>query len=393
MFSALVRNLVLAVKQFAARQLIIESESRARPAEKENMRRPELTEEMRRLLRKLEQEQDGDTSPTIGEVHDLWWKLDGQHLTSGSRYEYSWRDIEHVVGSDGVEFRNRRVMSITGSVVEELRDHVRHMVTKFGGPPAPATRNQYMAIVRRLVNFAVEQRMIEYSPLRVKLEPVDNVRQTAIRNEADFQRLCGASDMHSKALALLMYDSGMRRGESVSLARGQIERDSEGNCVATLYKTKRRKARTVPITQRTMAALEALPKRGDFFFSRPDGKAPYTTSHLYRKFKLSIARSGIKPPAGQDSIWCHDLRHSCALIRTVVDKWPGKMVMSLLGHSSETMLRRYGVLNALDVCEAMKMVERRIEKEGAHRAGPKRADGSAEGAPSGVQLTQTTKSS
>lgn len=333
------------------------------------MSRPELTEAARRLLQALQEEQVHDTSPPMDEIYDLWFGTQGQHLQCSYRYNTAWGVVKNVVGKDGVRFGDRRLMTLTSKIVEEVRDKLKATPTRYRRPSAPATRNQSIGLISRLCNFAVDQEIVTRSPIRIKLESADNIRQTPIRGETEYRLLYDACDRLNKALVTLLYDSGMRQGEAISLRRDQVSYAPDGTPVASLVQTKGHKARIVPLTKRIMEELEKLPDEGVYYFARPGYNRPYAQSTLYKKFQLAVARAGFPPLEIGSSVHYHDSRHAFALVRIRDDNWTGKILMSVMGHASQAMLERYGTLDMWDAIGAMKGVEERMS-----RLPPRRAD-------------------
>lgn len=332
------------------------------------MSRQELADVTERLLRILQEERQSDTSPTMDEVYNLWFNTRGQHLRCPGRYNTAWNDVKDVVGKDGIRFGARRLMSLTSKLVEEVRDDLKTRKTRYKRPSAPATRNHSIGLISRLCNFAVEQEIASRSPIRIALEAADNIRQTPIRGEEEYRRLYDACDPLNKALITLLYDSGMRQGEAISLRRDQVSYAPDGTPIASLVKTKGNKARIVPLTKRIMEELDKLPDEGAYYFARPGYGRPYAYSTLYERFQLAVARAGFPRLEVGSPVHYHDHRHSFALIRTRDDNWTGKITMAVMGHASQAMLLRYGTLDVWDTIGAMKGVEERMA-----RLPPKRA--------------------
>lgn len=333
-----------------------------------NVARPDLQDAARRLLRMLEEE-DSSTALSMAELWTLYYSTDGQHLTSSERSLDAWSAISKITGRDGISLCDRPAMSITSEVAEELRTHLSTVISRFGKPLAPATRNRYFIVLRRALNWGVENKKLPYNPLRVALEVEDNVRQTVVRSEEDFQRLLDCCDPWNRALALIYFDGGMRRMEGIDLQRHNLIKKPDGGGWIVLYHTKTKKAREVCVTQRAVAALEALPDRGTYFFARPDGKQPYHKRYLYQRFRLAVARSGLRPAPGENITW-HTLRHSFCYVRREIDHWSESSIMAQTGHTTEATFRRYGIGDVRARDEGMIGVEARIA---GSRIGPKRA--------------------
>lgn len=331
-----------------------------------DMARPDLAQQARALLRAIES--DEAQSPTLADLWPLYWQTEAQHLPSSRRTKDAWEAIRYVQGSDGLMLEQRHALTVTAEVVEEIRAELGKVITRTGGPLKPATRNRYFIVLRRLLNWSVEQRKIHYNPLLLHLEHEDNVRQTCLRTEEDFQRLLDACDEWNRALCLLYFDCGCRRMEGIDLRRDQVKKNDDGGGTATIYKTKRRRPRTIGITKRTMDALDALPMRSQFYFARPDGKAPYHRRYLYHRFEIAVARSGLQPAPGERFTW-HTLRHSFCYQWRIVYGIPESTCMLQSGHTTRATFERYGLNDGREIASAMAIVEAAHRRKEPRHAG------------------------
>jgi len=332
------------------------------------MPNPAIKDQLQRLLKELEKDESG-SSPSLSELFSSYLEVEAKYLKSSQRTIDAWKAIADLEGGDGVKLKDRPALSVTADVAEEVRDKLKTMVTRFGTAPKPATRNRYFIVLRRLLNWAVEHKKIPYNPLRIAKEPEDNVRQTVIRTEEDFQRLIDCCDPWNRALCLVYFDSGCRRMEVIDLQRHQVTRKPNGGGWATIYKAKGNKPRTVVLTKRAMEALDGLPNRGSYYFARPDGRKPYHRRYLYHRFEKAVIRSGLQPAPGESITW-HTLRSSFCYVRRVVDHWAESTIMRQTGHSTDIAFRRYGWGDTRELDEAFDGVElrRESERKGPHRA-------------------------
>jgi integrase len=328
------------------------------PENGNGMASPDLLNQARLLLAQLEREEPQSSLP-LAQLWPTYWATEGQHLTSARRTSDAWAAIRSVVGKDGLALQDRPALSVTSEVVEEMRAQIKTRTTRFDRPPKPATINRYIIVLRRLLNWATEQRRIPYNPLRVKLEDENNVRQTAIRTEKDFNRLLDCCDRYNRALCLLYFDGGLRRCEGIDLQRHQVLRQADGGAWLTLYETKTKQARWVPITRRALAALDALPDNGPYFFANRETKRPYSVRFLYEKFQRAVARSGLQPAPGESITW-HCLRSSFCYVRRAVDHLPESTIMAFTGHKTRVAFARYGIVDPQEMASAVGAVERRL---------------------------------
>lgn len=326
---------------------------------------PAVVEAARLLLQHLAKEESASPqSPLLRELWVVYWDTEAKHLRSSIRSRQAWKAICHEAGQGVAALEDWQALSITSEVVEKVRSALRSRVNQHGKCNSPATVNRHLIVLRRLLNWAVETKRIPYNPIgTLRMEPENNVRQTVIRTEEDFQRLLSACDPWNRALALVYFDGGLRRMEGFNLRRDQLRRKPDGGASVTLglgaHPTKSGHPRNVRLTRRAVEALDALPARGQYFFARPDGLATYSVRYLYRRFREAAERCGIKPAPGE-TLTYHALRHSFAYVRRAVDHWPESRIMSAGGWRTHAAFDRYGIVDETEMDEAVAEVEQRI---------------------------------
>jgi integrase len=136
-------------------------------------------------------------------------------------------------------------------------------------------------------------------------------------------RLLAACDSRIRPLVELAMETAMRQGELLRLERRHIR----GN-VAHLPDTKNGRARSVPLSSRAVAIVRAAPARlhGPLF-----DITQHAVQHSWRK---AYRRAGIV------DLHFHDLRHEATsrLFERGLDAFE---IMSITGHSTTDMLKRY----------------------------------------------------
>lgn len=148
---------------------------------------------------------------------------------------------------------------------------------------------------------------------------------------------------HLKAVIMLGLDSGLRRGEILSLDWNNI--DFEQGIITLLgTNTKTQRTRFVPLTARTRAELSALENFG------ADGKV-----FPFNDFKRSWA-TAVKV-ANIDGLHFHDLRRTCGT-RMELLGIPHAVVQKILGHAAKDITGRHYVAATL---ETVRMVAGRID--------------------------------
>jgi integrase len=117
----------------------------------------------------------------------------------------------------------------------------------------------------------------------------------------------------------------MRRGELLSLTWDNVDLKKQ---IAFLPETKNGETRTVPLSSRAVAVLEALPRSigGKVF--------PTTPAALKKAFERACAGAGIT------NLHFHDLRHEAT--SRMSEKLPNLIELAAVtGHKDLRMLKRY----------------------------------------------------
>jgi len=259
--------------------------------------------------------------------------------------------------------RAKHVVEHLGAVqVSELKQHHvdNYLKTRSqeksrrGRPPADTTLFKEVSLLRRFVNFAVNDHDLRVNPFKsINLKHVDNVRQFVL-HEVDFGRLLGKADAWFRLPLLLGYDCGMRRGEILELQWSMV--DLKNNSIrlpASITKTQ--KPRTVPLTDRAAAELRRAPRsiRGYVITN------PRTDERRY-DFRKAFAKAC--DGASIEGLWFHDLRRSYvtnARRRGVEES----VVRKVTGHRTRAIFDRYDVVDDEDIQSAARRVAAGRDRE------------------------------
>ena len=201
----------------------------------------------------------------------------------------------------------------------------------------PATINRHIATLKHMFTKAVEWDMVEEDVLkrirRAKLLEENNRRLRYLSKE-ECLTLINASDKHIKPIVITALNTGMRKGEILSLKWDNVDLK---HGFILLDKTKNGERREIPINETLRATLTGLVRRLDlpYVFFNPETEKAYT--NIPRSFNSALRRASIK------DFTFHDLRHTFAshLVMAGVDL---TTIRELLGHKTLTMTLRYAHL-------------------------------------------------
>ena len=201
---------------------------------------------------------------------------------------------------------------------------------------APSTVARRSAALRRFYGFLVDDGLRRDDPSEALPRPRFERPLPRILDEDEIGRMFGAAEdraasgetaaVRNLALLELLYGSGLRATELVSLPRGSLRPGQP----FLIVRGKGSKERLVPISSRADAAvrkwLEVAP--GGVLWLFPSGKSHISRVRLFQIVRAMAADAGIAP----DRVSPHVLRHAFAthLLSGGADL---RVLQSLLGHA------------------------------------------------------------
>lgn len=201
---------------------------------------------------------------------------------------------------------------------------------------ARSTVARKSASLRRFYGFLADEGLREDDPSAALPKPGSGRSLPKTLSHADITRMFDTLDRdvatakplayRIAALIELLYGSGMRASELVSLSRASVRR----NTPFLILTGKGGRERLVPISDRALAAVELwrahVPDDARWLF--PSGKGHLSRIRLYQLVKELAVKSGIPP----DRVSPHILRHAFAthLLEGGADL---RTLQTLLGHA------------------------------------------------------------
>jgi integrase len=244
----------------------------------------------------------------------------------------SARSISSIVKFALEVFKGKTLRAITPADIEQAIN------LKSGRKPA--TRDHCLAIIRRIMNYAVELEMLEKSPVKLKALRFDNSRHRYLTNEEANILLAACAESKSESLypvVLIALHTGMRKGEILSLKRSDI---SDGKFYLKSTNTKNSKVKIIPIN-RTLS---------DYF-------EIYFQTHDDFNFKnCAPTYAKIVKKCGIEDFHFHDLRHTFAS-KLKANNINDSVIQKLMGLETPRMVQRYAHLSPESVLKAIEVVE------------------------------------
>ena len=234
-------------------------------------------------------------------------------------------------------YRNdlERAAESAGSLAVASADDLSRLGSRWAGL-APATVARRSAALRRFFGFLVDEGLRDDDPSGALPRPRLERPLPRILDEEEVRRMFEAAEdraasgeaaaVRNLALIELLYGSGLRASELVSLPRGAVRPKQPFLMVFG----KGSKERLVPISSRAEAAVQAwlehVPSGTAWLF--PSGKAHLSRVRLFQIVRQMAADAGISP----ERVSPHVLRHAFAthLLSGGADL---RVLQSLLGHA------------------------------------------------------------
>lgn len=222
-------------------------------------------------------------------------------------------------------------------------------------PNKPATVNRLQATLSHMFTKAYEWEMISEDVLKrirkVKLLPENNRRLRYLSKE-ECQTLINNCDSHIQHIVLTALNTGMRKGEILSLKWSQIDLN---HGFILLDITKNGERREIPINDTLKNIFQGITRRLDVPWVFYNPKTGNRYKEMKRSFHTALRKAKI------EDFHFHDLRHCFAshLVMAGIDL---TTVKELLGHKTLTMTLRYAHLAPTHKVNAVNVLDSIINK-------------------------------
>jgi len=220
----------------------------------------------------------------------------------------------------------------------------------------PASNNKVTNLVKHMLNKAVEWEMVTEDILKRvrKVKPLkDSGKRLRYLTIEEVQTLISKCDAHLQPIVITALNTGMRKGEILSLQWESNIDLKHGFILLDQGMTKNGNRREIPINDTLRGVLQGLTRRLDIphvFYDQGTGK-PF--KNIKRSFNTALRRAGIR------DFHFHDLRHTFAshLVMAGVDL---TTVSRLLGHKSLNMTLRYSHLSPGHLNNAVNILDKAL---------------------------------
>ncbi|MBM3759215.1 MAG: site-specific integrase [Acidobacteria bacterium] len=219
---------------------------------------------------------------------------------------------------------------------------------------AVATVNRELGLLRRAfsLGYQCEPRKVERIP-RIKLFKENNVRKGFFEHE-HYKAMLQALPDHLKAVLVMGYWTGLRRGEITSLKWEQVDLRN-GVLRLEAGTTKSGEGRIVPLAPDLWECLKMQRERSRLEYPECVQVFHYR-GKPFKDFRdgwdTAAAKAGLIDEKGKPKLLFHDLRRSAVrnLLRGGV---PEKVAMAISGHKTRAVFDRYNIVAESDLRTAI----------------------------------------
>ena len=288
-------------------------------------------------------ERDKNATVTLGQLFDWFLNLqEVSQLDSYPRVKVQIKALSRLLNKDQV---------IRDLTISQLETYVKNRLqepspNRIGRTIAAKTVKEEISLLRNMLNRALSYEFISGPPIsRYPTVKVDNVRKRVF-GEEEYQRLLEECPLWLRRIVIMARGTGMRQGEILKLQWRDVDLKT-GFVRLKASMTKTDEARSVRLLPEVITMLREIPKTlhtQQVFLSANNRPIPYWTTYVQKTWKQSLQKAGI------EGACFHDLRHDF-VTRAMRSGNASHVVMKQVGHKTDSMLRRYQLIDERDLLE------------------------------------------
>ena len=302
-----------------------------------------LLEVQKALVEKRHVERDKNASVTLGKLFDWFLNLqEVQKLDSHLRIKVQVKALKRLLNHNQL-IRDLSTAQLENYVHARLQEP---SPNRIGKTIAPKTVKEEISLLRNMLNRGLSYGFISSIPIsRYPTVRVDNVRKRIFEKE-EYQRLLEECPLWLRRIVIMAHGTGMRQGEILKLQWSDVDLKT-GFVRLKASMTKTDEARSVRLLPEVITMLREIPRTlhtQQVFLSATNKPIPYWTTYVQKEWKRSLEKAGIKGAC------FHDLWHDF-VTRAMRGGNASHIVMKQVGHKTDSMLRRYQLIDERDLLE------------------------------------------
>ena len=302
-----------------------------------------LLEVQRALVEDKHIERDKNAKVTLDQLFDWFLNLqEVKALDSYVRMTQQIKSLSRLTNTNQV-VRDLTILQLEEYAVRRLQES---SPTKRGQTIAPKTVKEELNLLRNILNRALRYEFISKIPVsRYPVIKIDNIRKRVF-SEVEYQLLLEVCPLWLRRIVIMARGTGMRQGEILKLQWSDVDLKT-GFVRLNASMTKTDEARLVRLLPEVIAMLNDTPRAlhtQQVFLSATNKPIPYWTTYVQKTWKQSLQKAGI------EGACFHDLRHDF-VTRAMRSGNASHVVMKQVGHKTDSMLRRYQLIDEKDLLE------------------------------------------
>ena len=263
----------------------------------------------------------------------------------GDEYLENWSKVEkqqstYVRDTNSMKHLKKHFGGIDIAVIKR-RDIEQYVSQRKRAGMKPGTINRELSCLKNMLRKAVDWEYLESNPAWGVSQQREEVPEFEILTEEDEALLLNVCQPFLRRIVIFALNTGMRRGEILSLQWRDVDFDMGERGIITIRKTKNHEIRYLPMNPLVRETLHGLPrniasgKNESYVFAKSTGEG---VKSLRNGYEAAVKRANLGK-----HIRFHDLRHTFAsnLVMKGVDL---RTVAKLMGHRDIRVTMRYAHL-------------------------------------------------
>jgi integrase len=238
---------------------------------------------------------------------------------------------------------------------EITRHDIEGWVHRRKGQVSGATVNREFALLRHMLNIAIEKGYIDKNPAKgIKRCQEAPWRHKYIFSEAEIHQLIAMAAPHLRQILVVAFGTGLRKGDILALRWEDIDFDRG---IITLYMQKTGEPIEIPMLPMVREILERIKARGNdspFIFTFHPG---HRIGEIKTAFRGAMRRSGLDVKGYR----FHDIRRTFATMLYNRGVHLTK-IQRLLGHKSITTTERYLGVKFEETRQAIQVLDQPLSR-------------------------------